>query len=411
MSTLFSHDDSPPLTISEVTAQVQVILEDNFPEGVHLVGEVSNLARPASGHLYLKLKDSKSQINAVIFRGVALRLRFDLEDGMEVFARGRMTVYTPRGEYQLQVEWIEPKGIGPLELAFRQLKERLSAQGYFLPQRKKSLPEFPTRVALLTSATGAAVRDVLEILRRRWPALDVWVCPVPVQGEGAAGKIAEMIDRLNGLDGAETIDAMIVGRGGGSLEDLWAFNEEVVADAIFRSKIPVVSGVGHETDLTIADLVADVRALTPSEAAERVTPNREEIRDWLVDSELRMRALLAQQLELAQQRLTNLASRRCFRQPVDQIRQQEQRLDDLTLRLQRAFRQNLAKAEQRLGALTAQLESLSPLKVLQRGYSLTRTENEDRLLSDAEQVQPGERIVTRLAQGQLISRVEEVVPE
>src|SRR5207248_2519926 len=214
---------------------------------------------PSSGHQYLKLKDASSRLNAVVYRGVALRLRFDLQDGMEVIARGRLVVYAPHGEYQLQIEEIQPRGVGPLELAFRQLKEKLSARGYFEPGRKKKLPRFPRRAVLVTSPTGAAVRDMLEILMRRWPALEVWVRPVPVQGEGAGAKIAEAIDQLNTLPG---ISLMIVGRGGGSLEDLWPFNEEAVADAIYRSRIPVVSGVGHETDLTIADLVADVRALT-----------------------------------------------------------------------------------------------------------------------------------------------------
>src|SRR5262249_47916840 len=203
-------------------------------------------------------------------RGVALRLKFDVQDGMEVIARGRLIVYVPRGEYQMQVEELQPKGVGPLELAFRQLKEKLSARGWFDPRRKKRLPRIPRRVVLVTSPSGAAVRDMLEILNRRWPGVEVWVSPVPVQGDGAAPKIAEAITRLNQLSG---IDVMIVGRGGGSLEDLWPFNEEVVADAIHASCIPVVSGVGHETDLTIAHLVADVRGLTPPHAGERRRPN------------------------------------------------------------------------------------------------------------------------------------------
>src|SRR5205085_9566017 len=192
-------------------------------------------SRPSSGHVYLKLKDAESQLNTVVYRGVALRLRFDLQDGMEVIAKGRLIVYVPRGEYQLQVEEIQPKGIGPLELAFRQLKEKLSVKGYFEPRRKKRLPCFPRRVALVTSPTGAAVRDMLEILNRRWPALEVWVCPVPVQGEGAAAKIAEAITTLNTLSG---IDVLIVGRGGGGLEDLWPCNEGVVGDAIRAPRLP-----------------------------------------------------------------------------------------------------------------------------------------------------------------------------
>src|SRR5205807_1976223 len=201
--TAFPPDNLTPLSVSALTREIKTMLEGYYPEGVWVTGEVSNLSRPSSGHVYLKLKDAESQLNSVVYRGVALRLRFDLQDGMEVIAKGRLIVYVPRGEYQLQVEEIQPKGIGPLELAFRQLKEKLSIKGYFEPRRKKKLPHFPRRVVLVTSPTGAAVRDMLEILNRRWPALEVWVCPVPVQGDGAAAKIAEAITRLNTLPGID----------------------------------------------------------------------------------------------------------------------------------------------------------------------------------------------------------------
>src|SRR5262245_1503870 len=240
-------------TVGELTRAVKELLEDAHP-CVWVEGEVSNLARPTSGHIYLTLKDEEAPLRAVVYRGVALRLRFDLRDGMKVLARGRLTVYVPRGEYQLLVEEVQPKGIGPLELAFRQLKEKLSVLGYFEPRRKKKLPHYPRRVALVTSPTGSAVRDMLEILGRRWPAAEVWVCPVRVQGEGAAQEIAAALRLLNRVGPPEAppgrrIDVVIVGRGGGSLEDLWPFNEEPVADALFASRIPVVSGVGHEDDL------------------------------------------------------------------------------------------------------------------------------------------------------------------
>ncbi len=401
----FPPEDIQPLTISALTREVKTMLEGHYPQGVWVTGEVSNLSRPSSGHLYLKLKDSDSQLNTVIYRGVALRLRFDLQDGMEVIARGRLIVYVPRGEYQLQVEEIQPKGIGPLELAFRQLKEKLSVKGYFEPRRKKKLPRFPRRVVLVTSPTGSAVRDMLEVLNRRWPALEVWVCPVPVQGDGAAAKIAEAIAKLNTLP---SIDVLIVGRGGGSLEDLWPFNEEIVADAIHASRIPVVSGVGHETDLTIADLVADVRALTPSEAAERVAPNRMEMLEWLDGCGGQMRTLLKQKLEVAGTRLAELAKRRCFRQPLGRIRDEEQRLDDWAERMQRAVRTRGQQAWQRLEALAARLDSLSPLNVLGRGYSLTRMAGDKVVLRDARQARPGDRLVTHLHRGRLISRVEQV---
>jgi exodeoxyribonuclease VII large subunit len=380
---------------------------------VWVEGEVSNLARPSSGHLYLTLKDEEAPLRAVIYRGVALRLRFDLRDGMGVTARGRLILYLPRGEYQLQIEEVQPKGIGPLELAFRQLKEKLSVRGYFDPGRKKPLPRIPRRVGLVTSPTGSAVRDMLEVLCRRWPAVEVWVCPVRVQGEGAAVEIATAIDRLNHISRGDgpAIDVLLVGRGGGSLEDLWPFNEEVVADAIYNSCIPVVTGVGHEDDLTIADLVADLRALTPTEAAERVVPNRAQVLEWLTGLEARYRTLLNRRLELARSRLEDLAGRRCFRLPLDRIRDEERGLDEWSERLRRAMNQRLKQAGQQVEAASARLEGLSPLGVLARGYSLTRKEADQTLLTDSRQVRPGERLVTRLRHGQVISRVEEVAPQ
>ena len=411
MATLFPPADVKVLSVGELTRFIKGTLEGTF-SSVWVEGEVSNLARPSSGHVYLTLKDDEAPLKAVVYRGVALRLRFDLRDGMRVIARGRLILYTPRGEYQLQVEEVQPKGIGPLELAFRQLKEKLSLKGYFEPGRKKKLPRIPRRVAVVTSPTGSAVRDIIEVLGRRWPAVEVWVCPVPVQGEGAAAEIARAIGLLNRIGRrAETaIDVMIVGRGGGSLEDLWPFNEECLADAIYASRIPVVSGVGHEDDLTIADMVADCRALTPSEAAERVVPNRTEVLEWLAGLETRFRDKLLQKLDLARARLADLIGRACFRQPLDRIRQEERRLDEWGERLGRAVRQRLQQARQRLEAEAARLESLSPLNVLARGYSLTRKEEDMQVVRGPEQVRPGDRLVTRVQNGHLISRVEEVAP-
>jgi exodeoxyribonuclease VII large subunit len=402
MSVRFPPDGVKVLSISELTAEVKRLLEDGFPV-VWVAGEVSNLSRPSSGHVYLTLKDAAAQLRTVMYRGVALRLKFDLRDGLEVIARGRLSLYVPRGEYQLLVEELQPKGIGPLELAFQQLKEKLFRLGYFDRKRKKPLPPFPRRVALVTSPTGAAVRDMLEILGRRWPALEVWVCPVHVQGEGAAQEIADAIRLLNRLGG---IDVLIVGRGGGSLEDLWAFNEECVAQAIFTSRIPVVTGVGHETDLTIADFVADCRALTPSEAAERVAPDRDEVRAWLDGHEVRLRDLIGRRLELARRRLDGLAERRVFRRPLERLRDLEQRLDDWAGRLRRALRQRLVHARQRLEAHAARLETLSPLNVLSRGYSLTRREADQTVVRSLDQVQPGDRLVTTVQYGRIVSRVE-----
>jgi exodeoxyribonuclease VII large subunit len=394
--------------IGELTRTIKGVLEEAYAT-VWVEGEVSNLSRPSTyGHQYLTLKDDEAPLKAVLYRAIALRMKFDLRDGMRVIARGRLTVYMPRGEYQLLIEEIQPKGIGPLELAFRQLKEKLSLKGYFEPKRKRKLPRVPRRIVLVTSPSGSAVRDMLEILSRRWPAAEVWICPVHVQGEGAAAEVAEAIGALNRLAaGGTAIEVLIVGRGGGSLEDLWTFNEECVAQAIFDSHIPVVTGIGHEDDLTIADMVADLRALTPSEAAEKVVPDRVAVLEWLGGLEMRFRTDLRRRLEAASSRLEELARRPCFRRPLERIREEEHQLDDWHERLQRAVRRRVEQLHQQLQARAERLESLSPLNVLARGYSLTRKEDDTLMLHDAGQVRPGQRIVTRLQHGQITSRVEE----
>lgn len=392
--------------VGELTREVKALLENTFT-AVWVAGEISNLTRPASGHIYLTLKDAEAQLRAVIWRSSVVRLRFALDDGLEVIVRGRLSVYPPRGDYQLYIEEVHPKGIGAQELALRQLKDKLLQRGYFAPERKKPLPRIPQRVALVTSPSGAAVRDMLEILGRRWPALAIWVCPVRVQGEGAAEEIATAIRQLNRFD-AGTVDVMIVGRGGGSSEDLGAFNAEIVADAIFASRIPVVSAVGHEIDVTLADLVADRRALTPSEAAELVVPNRVELLAGFRDVESQLRNSIQQRLGLARNRLNDLAERRAFRLPLERVREQEQRLDDWMERLQRASRQQVVRSRERVQVFAARLESLSPLNVLSRGYSLTCKEQEKSVVRSPNQVRPGERIVTTVQHGRIVSRVEEL---
>jgi exodeoxyribonuclease VII large subunit len=404
MTSLFLPPGEKVLSVSDLTREVKTLLEEAFGR-VCVVGEVSNFKRhPPSGHWYLTLKDSGAQLRAAMFRGSNQRVKFEVKDGMKVIARGRIGVYEQRGDYQLYIEELQPEGIGPLELAFRQLKEKLSGKGYFDPERKKPIPTFPRRIVLVTSPSGAAVRDMLEILSRRWPAVDIWICPVPVQGDGAAEKIAEGIRFVNGLSG---VDLIIVARGGGSLEDLWAFNEECVAQAIFESHIPVISGVGHETDYTIADMVADLRAETPSAAAMTA------VRDWrdeekkLRHIEQRLRDRLNRQLEASRQRLNEFANRPCFRRPLDRIHALEEQLDDTGERLARAAWLGLERTKQRMEAVAARLESLSPLNVLARGYSLTRKEDDQSVVRRFDQVRPGERIVTLLQAGRLVSRVEE----
>jgi exodeoxyribonuclease VII large subunit len=271
-----SHAESPekPLSVFQLTALIKGILEEAFPS-VWVVGELSDVARPQSGHVYLTLKDDRAQIRAVIWRNTASRLRFNLEDGLEVICRGDLDVYPPRGSYQLVIRELEPRGEGALQQALRKLQQKLAAEGLFDPAHKKPLPRFPRRIAVVTSPTGAAVRDFVEVLRRRWQGVHVLIVPTRVQGAGAAAEIATAIQAVNRL--SPSVDVMVVGRGGGSMEDLWCFNEEAVVRAIFASQVPVVSAVGHEIDVTLSDLVADVRALTPSEAAERVVPALDEV--------------------------------------------------------------------------------------------------------------------------------------
>ena len=407
---MFSENEEQPrvLSVSELTAGIKELLEDSFPQ-VWVAGEISNFARPRSGHCYLTLKDEGAQLSAVIWRTTASRVRFDLHDGLEVICRGHVGVYAPHGKYQLIIQQIQPKGIGALELALRQLREKLAREGLFDPERKRPLPRFARRIALVTSPTGAAIRDFLEVLRRRWRGTDVLVVPVRVQGDGAAEEIAAAIDLVNRL--TVPVDCLVVARGGGSLEDLWAFNEEVVCRAIFGSRIPVVSAVGHEIDVTLSDLVADVRALTPSEAAERVAPAALEIAGRLRQYQGRLSAALRSRASTARARLEALALHPVLRRPYERVHDLSRRLDELESRSGRAIGNHVRLARQRTQSLAAQLDSLSPLAVLGRGYSVTRRGADGPVIRAAGELTEGDEISTRFARGRAISRVEQVEPE
>lgn len=397
-----SFDEQRFLSVGELTLRVKNLLESEFAE-VWVAGEIADLARPRSGHCYLTLKDEQAQLPAVIWRSTAARLRFDLCDGLEVLCHGSLTVYPPHGRYQLVIQEIHPKGIGALELALRQLHARLAAEGLFAPERKRPLPRFARRIAVVTSPTGAALRDFLEVLRRRWRGADVLVIPVRVQGEGAAEEIAAAIGLANRF--AEPVDCLVVTRGGGSLEDLWAFNEEIVVRAIHGSRVPVVSAVGHEIDVTLSDLVADVRALTPSEAAELVVPAAEQVTALLEQYRDRMAGSLRMRIVAGRARLEVLGSRAVMRRPFQRIQESARRLDDLEQRMLRGLRQRVGQARQQTQALAARLETLSPLAVLGRGYSLTQRAD-GRVVRDATELSLGESLVTRFARGQAVSRVE-----
>ena len=398
-------ESSPPvLSVGELTEQLKDALEESFPL-VWVSGEISNLTRPQSGHCYLTLKDDRAQLRAVIWRTAAMRLKFDLEDGLEVVCQGAIELYAPRGTYQLVVQQIAPKGMGALELALRKLRERLAAEGLFDPARKRPLPRFPRRIALVTSPSGAAIRDFLQVLGRRWRGADVLVVPVRVQGDGAAREIAAAIALVNRLP--IEVDCLVVARGGGSLEDLWAFNEEPLVRAIHASRIPVVSAVGHEIDVTLADLAADVRALTPSEAAERVAPAMDEVTHALRQYARRANVALLRRAAASRAALEALRSRRVLRKPFDRVHDLARRLDELQGRSDRAARRRIVRGRERLDSLSARLEALSPLAVLGRGYSLTQRAEDGALVRDAGSLAAGARIVTRFARGRAVSRVEE----
>src|SRR5215831_17373847 len=329
---VFPFPERTVLTVSEVTERIKIVLEDTFFD-LWVEGEISNLRTPSSGHTYLTLKDEQGQLRAILFKMQRRYLRFDPKDGMLVIVRGRISLYEPRGEYQLVIDYMEPKGIGALQIAFEQLKARLAQAGLFDPARKRPLPVLPRCIGIVTSPTGAVIRDMLQILRRRFANLHVCIYPVRVQGDGAAEEIARAIEALNGNLGVEVI---IVARGGGSLEDLWAFNEESVARAIYQSRMPVISAVGHEIDFTIADFVADVRAPTPSAAAEILAPDILKLQDELAAHRVALDRLARQALEIRRVCLARLAGATCLREPAGLLVERQQQIDHLELRLSQA---------------------------------------------------------------------------
>lgn len=389
------------ITVSQLTAQIKRLLEGAFPD-IWIEGEISNLSLPQSGHAYFTLKDENAQIRAVLFRSSQRFLKFTLQHGIQVICRARVGVYEPRGEYQLVVDYIEPKGIGALQLAFEQLKARLEKEGLFDLARKKPLPLLPRRIGLITSPTGAAIRDMLRVISRRHPNMHSIIYPVPVQGPEAAPSIVEAIRHFNG---AKTADVLIVGRGGGSLEDLWAFNEESVARAIFGSAIPVISAVGHETDYTISDFVADLRAPTPSAAAEMVVESEAAFRESIGSIEARLSRSMRQSLERA--RASVRAHSRLLGDPRRTLETLSQRVDELVHRSAVALLHLLRRDRARLQTAAAGLEHLNPLGVLSRGFSITRTHPGGAIVKDSGQVTIGDRISTKVYAGEILSRVEE----
>ncbi|HAD04424.1 MAG: exodeoxyribonuclease VII large subunit [Desulfuromonadales bacterium GWD2_61_12] len=386
-------ETSDYLSVSRLNALLREMVEDNFVD-VWVEGEISNFALPASGHFYFSLKDDTAQIKGVMFRPQNRILPFRPENGLQVVCRGRVTLYAQRGELQLVVEAMEPKGVGGLQLAFEQLKARLAAEGLFAPERKRPLPAFPRTVGVVTSASGAAIHDILTVLRQRAPGLRVLLAPVRVQGDGAAAEIAVAITNLNrsGL-----VDVMIVGRGGGSLEDLWAFNEESVARAIHASAIPVVAAVGHEIDVTIADFVADLRAPTPTAAAELLVRRRLEQETHFDNLLLRLASVMRGRLLLLEQQIVGLTRR--LRSPQEELAWRRQRLGDLDTRLQQGMWRRLERARATLDGYGGRLDALSPLRTLSRGYAVVFAEPSHKVVPEAAGLAAGDRIRIRFQDG------------
>jgi exodeoxyribonuclease VII large subunit len=393
--------EMPTISVTELVTAFKEIVEATLPP-VIVEGEISNCKRSATGHYYLTLKDDHSEINAVIWKGAAGQLKFQPKDGLQVLATGSLQVYVARGTCQFNISRLLPQGVGELELAFRQLKQTLEAEGLFDAARKRPLPRIPRRIALITSPTSAAIKDMIQVMTRRWPGVNLVILPVPVQGEGAAARIAKAINFVHRIP---DVDVVITGRGGGSLEDLWAFNEEVVARAIANCPIPVVSAVGHEVDVSIADLVADRRALTPSEAGELVVPAVDELRQTLNNSVTRMHRALAGRVERMQLTLKAIAGRNVFQRPMTLIDERRQRCDELGIAAERAIQLKTERLGQKLAATAASLDALSPLKVLARGYSLT-TNGDGTVVRRVNDAVVGQDLQTRVQNGVVYSTVQ-----
>ena len=393
----------PVYSVSQVNGYLKELVDgDPLLRGLLVRGEVSNYKCYPSGHHYFSLKDEQGSIRCVMFRGDAARLRFKPVNGLSVIAYGRVSVYPRDGQYQLYCTQLMEDGRGALDRAFEELKRKLEAQGLFDPAKKQPLPAYPGRIALVTSPAGAAVRDMIRILRQRWPLTEVLVVPVRVQGEGAAEEIAAAIHQVNNRD---DIDLIITGRGGGSREDLWAFNEEPVAWAIALSNIPVISAVGHEPDVTISDYVADLRASTPSNAAELAVPDQQQERQRLEGLALRLRQAMEVQLDRDRKELRRLEQSRVLRNPVAVVDDQRMRLDGVQRRLAMALERTLRRGRVELAGLAGRVDAMSPLKVLSRGYAIAKAEG--RAVTTVEQVQPGQAMDVLVADGVYHCRVEE----
>ena len=399
-----SATDPAILQVSDLNRLARSLLEDCFPL-VAVEGEISNLSIPGSGHWYFTLKDDRAQVRCAMFRNRNLGVRFRPANGMQVIVRGKLSLYEGRGDYQLIVEQLQDAGAGALQKAFEALKAKLAEEGLFAAHRKQALPDPCRHVAVVTSPTGAVIRDIISVFQRRSPSMHITVLPVPVQGADAPQAIVRALQTADRRAAQLGFDAIILARGGGSLEDLQAFNDERVARAISATALPVVSAVGHETDVSIADFVADVRAPTPSAAAELLSTDQQALANQLSSLQMRLQRLAETNLRQHAQRLHSLRQR--LRHPGRRLQEQAQQLDNQEQRLLRAINYFIGYRQQSLKMLARQLDSVSPLQTLQRGYSIT-TEDGGHVITDSRQLQPGQRIVTRLAQGSVRSVVSDI---
>ena len=393
-------------SISDLTREIKYLLEDHFPD-VWIRGEVSNFKLHSSGHMYFSLKDDEAQIACAMWRRRNFRLRFLPEDGMSVLVNARISVFEKRGIYQLDVLEMQPVGVGELQFAFEQLKNRLRDEGLFSEESKKPIPRFPGRIGIVTSPTGAAIQDMLTVLRRRFPSIEVVLRPVPVQGPEAAGEIAAAIDEFNRFG---RVDVLIIGRGGGSLEDLWAFNEESVARAIFRSRIPVISAVGHEVDYSISDFVADLRAPTPSAAAELAVPDRQSLASSIAGMRSAMTSAILEQIQYRREILKRYQRSYAFRQPMDLIYQHAQKVDENRRRLNQALSYQMKIHAHKVAELGNRLRLLGHENVLRRGYALCE-DGSGRLVNSVSQLKPGDPLNVRFHDGSARTGVSEVTPK
>jgi exodeoxyribonuclease VII large subunit len=399
----------PLLTISELTRYIKNHIDsDRNLQNLWVKGEISNFKRHSSGHMYFTLKDAESMLQCVMFRGRSVSLRFEPSHGMQVLAGGYVSVYDRDGRYQMYVENLQPDGIGSLSLAYEQLKEKLSQEGLFDEQWKKPIPLLPRSVGIVTSPTGAAIRDIVSVSKRRFPGIQLILYPVLVQGDQAPEQIGNAIRQLNGYP---DIDVLIVGRGGGSLEELWAFNDERVVRAIFASEIPVISAIGHETDFTLADFVADRRAPTPSAAAEMAVPDRRELERYLRSLRTRLTQSAQKYVMRKRLRLENLVQRPVFQRPKTQLIQQYQYVDMLQKRLTRSFHTIVNSKGQQFTKMAEKLAAMNPLAVLQRGYSITRFPDDKSIVRSIATIKPNQKIEVILPDGSLFCIVEAVQKE